>query len=154
MTILLIMNAVGLPGRVLSGLMADRALGPVNTLTAVCFGSGILLYSWSAVSSLNGLFAFCVIYGTLASGVQGLFASSCASLTVDLNKMGVRTGMCFSMVSIACLTGPPITGALVQLNQGRFLYAQIFGGSAFMIGTLALMGAKVAKNGSNIGIRM
>ena len=148
------MNAVGLPGRLLFGLAADRAFGPVNTLTAVCFGSGILLYCWSAVSSLAGLFAFCIIYGILASGVQGLFAASCASLTTDLSKMGVRTGMCFSVVSIACLTGPPIAGALVQLNQGRFLYAQLFGGSAFMVGTLALMGAKVAKNGLNIGIRM
>lgn len=68
--------------------------------------------------------------------------------------MGVRTGMCFTVVSIACLTGPPIAGALMELNQGRFLYAQIFGGSAFMAGTLALIGAKVAKNGLKLGIRM
>ncbi len=148
------MNAVGLPGRLLCGLTADRALGPVNTLTAVAFLSGLLLYSWAAVSSIGGLFAFCVIYGIFAAGVQSLFPAACASLTADLNKMGVRTGMCFSVVSIACLTGPPIVGSLVQVGHGGFLYAQVFGGSAFMAGTLALLGAKIAKNGLTLDVRM
>ena len=148
------MNAVGLPGRLLCGLIADRALGPVNTLTAVTFLSGVLLYCWSAVSTLGGLFTFCVIYGIFAAGVQSLFPAACASLTTDLQKMGVRTGMCFSVVSIACLTGPPIAGALVELGHGHFLYAQVFGGSAFMTGALALIGAKVAKNDWKLGVRM
>ena len=148
------MNALGLPGRLLCGLISDWALGPINMFTIVCFISGVLLYCWSAVSSLGGLFAFCVIYGIIASGVQSLFPAATASLTTDLQKMGVRTGMCFSVVSIACLTGPPIAGALVEQENGRFLYAQIFGGSAFMAGILALIGAKVAKNGTKIVTRM
>jgi len=120
----------------------------------VAFLSGVLLYSWASVSSIGGLFAFCVIYGIFAAGVQSLFPAACASLTADLNKMGVRTGMCFSVVSIACLTGPPIVGSLVQVGHGGFLYAQVFGGSAFMAGTLALLGAKIAKNGLTLNVRM
>lgn len=148
------MNAVGLPGRLLCGLTADRVLGPVNSLTAVAFLAGILLYCWVAVSSLGGLFAFCIIYGFFAAGVQSLFPAACASLTTDLEKMGVRVGMCFSVVSIACLTGPPIAGALLQLGHGDFLYAQVFGGSALMAGTLALLGAGIAKNGLVLRVRM
>ena len=148
------MNAMGLPGRLLCGLAADYALGPVNTLATVSFLSAALLYCWAAVSTLGGLFTFCVIYGITASGVQSLFAAACASLTTDLKKMGVRTGMCFSVVSIACLTGPPIAGALVEMDHGGFLYAQMFGGSALMAGTLALILAKIAKNGVNMSVRM
>ncbi len=141
------MNAVGIPGRLGCGLVADRVLGPINTLTPVAFLSGVLLYCWAAVHSLGSLFVFCVIYGIFAAGVQSLFPAACASLTTDLKKMGVRTGMCFSVVSIACLTGPPLAGALIQRNNGEFLFAQLFGGSAFMGGSLTLLAARISTNG-------
>lgn len=148
------MNAVGMPGRLICGLTADRLLGSINTLTPVAFISGILLYCWAAVDSLGSLFAFCVIYGFFAAGIQSLFPAACASLTSDLTKMGVRTGMCFSVVSIACLTGPPIAGALIQKDEGGFLFAQAFGGSAFMGGSLTLIAARIAKNGLELRVRM
>ena len=148
------MNAVGLPGRLICGLTADRLLGPVNTLTPVAFICGVLLYCWAAVTSIGSLFTFCVIYGFFAAGIQSLFPAACASLTSDLSKMGVRTGMCFSVVSIACLTGPPIAGALIQRDNGRFLFAQAFGGSAFIGGSLTLIAARMAKMGLDLRIRM
>lgn len=148
------MNAVGLPGRLVCGLVADRVLGPVNTLTPVAFISGILLYSWAAVNSVASLFAFSVIYGFFAAGIQSLFPAACASLTPDLKKMGVRTGMCFSVISVACLTGPPLAGALIQMDNGKFLFAQVFGGSAFMGGALTLVAARIAKNGLSFKTRM
>lgn len=154
LTILLVMNAIGMPGRLICGLTADRLLGPINTLTPVAFISGILLYCWAAVDSLGALFTFCVIYGFFAAGIQSLFPAACASLTSDLTKMGVRTGMCFSVVSVACLTGPPIAGALIQRDEGGFLFAQAFGGSAFMGGSLTLIAARIAKNGLYLAIRM
>ncbi|EKG12876.1 Major facilitator superfamily domain general substrate transporter [Macrophomina phaseolina MS6] len=148
------MNAVGIPGRLVCGLTADRLLGPINTLVPVAFLAGLLFYCWAAVSSVGALYAFCVIYGFFGAGIQSLFPASCTSLTTDLKKMGVRTGMCFSFISIACLTGPPIAGALIQHRQGNFLYAQVFGGSAFMGGTLTLVAARTAKNGLVIKRRM
>lgn len=154
MSILLVINAVGIPGRLGCGLLADRVLGAVNTLTPVAFLSGVLLYSWAAVDSTDGLFAFCVFYGIPAAGVQSLFPAACASLTTDLRKMGVRTGMCFSVVSIACLTGPPLAGALVERDRGGFLFAQVFAGSAFMGGSLTLLAARIAKNGWDLKLRM
>ena len=152
--ILLVMNAVGLPGRLVCGLVADRVLGPVNTLTPVAFVSGILLYCWIAVDSVGSLFTFCVIYGFFAAGIQSLFPVACASLMTDLKRMGVRTGMCFSFISIACLTGPPLAGALIQKDDSGFLFALAFGGSAFSAGALALVAAKIAKDGWHLKNRM
>ena len=148
------MNAIGIPGRVLCGLAADRLLGPVNTLAPVTFLAGVLLYCWAAINNLGALFAFCIVYGFFGAGVQSLFPAACASLTTDLKKMGVRTGMCFTVVSIASLTGPPLAGALIELNHGSFLYAQMFGGSAFVLGSLTLVAAMIAKNGFSLGLRM
>jgi len=154
LTVLLVLNAVGIPGRLVCGLVADRLLGPVNTLTPVTFIAGVLFYSWAVVNSLGGLFVFCVFYGFFAAGVQSLFPAACASLTTDMKKMGVRTGMCFSVVSIACLTGPPLAGALIQRDDGGFLLAQMFGGSAFVAGSCTLLSARIAKNGFNMKQRM
>lgn len=64
-------------------------------------------------------------------------------MTTDISKIGVRTGMVFSIISIACLTGPPIAGALIQAGNGSFLYAQIFGGTTVSVGTGVLVLARV-----------
>lgn len=148
------MNAVGMPGRLICGLTADRLLGPIDTLAPVAFISGVLLYCWAAIDSLGSLLAFCIIYGFFAAGIQSLFPAACASLTSDLSKMGVRTGMCFSVISIACLTGPPLAGALIQKDDGRFLFAQVFGGSAFIGGSLTLIAVRIVKNGLDLRVRM
>ncbi|KAH7128476.1 MFS monocarboxylate transporter [Dendryphion nanum] len=153
LTLLLVLNAIGVPARLLCNLTADR-LGPVNTLIPAVFAAGVLMLCWAAIRSLGSLYVFCVIYGFFGGGIQSLFPAACASLTTDLKKMGVRTGMCFSVVSIACLTGPPIAGALIQLKGGDYLYAQIFGGVALMGGTLTLMGAKMARSGRDWKARM
>ena len=70
------------------------------------------------MDSLGGLIAFVIIYGYFGAAVQGLFPATLSSLTTDLRKMGVRIGMVFSIVSIACLTGPPLAGALIQRERG------------------------------------
>lgn len=148
------MNAVGIPGRLVCGLTADRLLGPVNTLIPVAFFAGILFYCWAAVSTLGGLFAFCIVYGFFGAGVQSLFPAACASLTKDVKKMGVRTGMCFTVVSLACLSGPPIAGTLIERDHGRFFFAQMFGGSAMMGGAFTLVAARVGKTGLDVRQRM
>lgn len=149
------MNAVGIPGRLVCGLAADRLFGPVNTLIPVAFLAGMALYAWTAVSSVGGLYGFCIIYGFFAAGVQSLFPAACASLSTDMTKIGIRTGMCFSLVSIACLTGPPIAGALIQRRDGDYLFAQVFGGSALAGGSLILLAARLAcKDGFDLKKRM
>jgi MFS family permease len=147
------MNAIGVPGRIVCGLTADL-LGPVNTLIPVAFCAGVLFYCWAAVHEVGSLYAFCVLYGFFGAAIQSLFPAACASLTTDLSKMGVRTGMCFSFISIACLTGPPIAGALIELQDGHYLFAQMFGGSAFIGGTCMITAARISKSGFAVKTRI
>ena len=141
------MNAFGLPGRVLCGLMADKVLGPVNTIVPVVLCVATLYYFWAAVTSYGGLLAWSIFYGFFGSSIGSLFPACCASLTIDLNKMGVRVGMCLTVASFASLTGAPIAGALIQLHDGGYLYAQIFGGISSLVGLAFLLMARVAKSG-------
>lgn len=115
-------------------------------LIPLTFTAGVLLYLWRLVHTFSGLLAWILVYGFFANAVQSLFVGSVGSLTKDRQKMGVRVGMIFTIVSFACLTGPPIAGALIDLRSGDFLYAQIFGGSAVVFGACVLTGAAIASN--------
>lgn len=144
---LLILNGVGIFGRLIPAYLSDRYFGPLNTLVPFAFVSGLLLYCWTAVTSKSGLVGFAVIYGLFASGIQALFPATLASLNTDLKKAGVLMGMIFSVVSFACLTGPPLAGALIQRRNGSYLYAQMFAGSVMMGGCITLVACRVSKSG-------
>ncbi|EFR04948.1 hypothetical protein MGYG_07949 [Nannizzia gypsea CBS 118893] len=149
LTILLITNAVGIPGRAIPAFIADRYTGPLSVYIPMSLAAGVSLYAWAAVRNLSGLILFSVMYGLFAAACQGLFIASCSSLTIDLSKMGTRTGMVFTIISFATLTGPPLAGMLIEKRNGDYLYAQIFGGTSFILGSLILIGARFAHTGAN-----
>ena len=107
-------------------------------------GAGILLFSWMRIQSFDGFEAFVVVYGLCANAVQTLFPSTLASLTSDMSKMGSRTGMVFTIGSIACLTGNPIAGALISAEHGRYEHMQIFGGTVVILGSMVLLVARIS----------
>lgn len=151
---LLILNGVGLVGRLVPAYFADRYLGPLNTLVPFVFVSGLLIYCWAAVTSRSGLIGFSVVYGLFAAGIQSLFPATLSSLTTDLKKTGVRMGMTFSIVSFAALTGSPLSGSLIQDRHGSYLYAQMFAGTVLSCGCLTLVAARLAKTGRHFIARV
>ncbi|KAF7943117.1 hypothetical protein EAE96_011059 [Botrytis aclada] len=144
--IIILLNAVGVVGRVLPNHLADRVFGPLNTLIPIAIIDSLLCFCWIAVSSRGGLYAWSVMYGIFAAGIQGLFPATLSSLTTDLRKAGVRMGMVFTVVSFAVLTGPPIGGVLIQKKNGGYEYAQIFAAADLLIGTAFLILARLAKS--------
>ena len=152
--LLLIMNGVGIPGRLFPAYLADAHAGPMNLFTLFAIVAGVLVFCWTRVSSHSGMYVFCIMYGFCSAAILGLFPATLSSLTDDLKKMGVRIGMVFTVVSFACLSGPPIAGALVQAGSGRYLYAQIFAGSAMLGGCGLMIGARVARTGRKLWIKV
>ena len=144
---ILILNGVGLFSRLGAAQLADRYFGPLNTIIPFVFISGLLIYCWVAVTSKGGLVGFAIIYGLSTSAIQALFPATLASLTSDLKKAGVRMGMVFSFVAFACLTGPPLAGALIQKDDGAYLYAQMFAGTVMMGGCMTLIACRISKIG-------
>lgn len=144
---LMIMNGVGIVGRLVPALIADRYVGLMNSLIPFCFAGAVMMFCWAGVKSVAGLYIFAVFNGLFAAGIQALFPSTLSCLTDDLKKTGVRMGMVFSIVSFACLTGTPIAGALIQLNDGRYLYAEMFAGASMVLGSILLCMARVYRVG-------
>lgn len=142
---LYIINGLGIPGRIIPALVADRYFGGILNIY-ITFGiiAGILLYCWIAVKTYGGMIAFIVCYGLIGGGVQGTALSSLPMLTTDLSKMGVRSGMVLSIVAFACLTGPPLAGALIERDNGSYTYACAWGGTSLILGSVFVMGARWA----------
>ena len=158
-TILVILNACGIAGRLLPNLVSDLYLGPLNTMIPVTLMSSLLIYIWIALvpphSTLGGYMAWAGIYGLISSAVLSVFPAVCASLTpVDkLQKAGVRLGMVMTCISVSVLIGPPIGGALIQADHGRYLGAQLFFGSVLMVALGFLLALRVARVGWQIKVR-
>lgn len=145
-TLLIVLNTVGFPGRILPNYVADL-IGPLNLLIPCVIISGALMLVWISITTYTALLVWAAIYGLFAAGVQSLFPATMASLTTDLTKAGTRMGMVFSVISIACLTGTPIGGALLETMDGEYLGAQSFAGLCLIAGGAVLTVARVLKVG-------
>ncbi|RMJ04910.1 hypothetical protein CDV36_014422 [Fusarium kuroshium] len=144
-TILIVINAVGIPGRMVAAYLADRHFGAVNVFIPTILSAGLCIYMWSQVDTLAGGFAWVSVFGYFGAGIQSLFPSTCASLTKDLSKAGTRIGMIFTIISFAALTGSPLAGKFMQMTGGDYLAAQMWGGSSMMLGAALLFAAKKAE---------
>ena len=144
--LLIVLNGVGILGRIIPNHVADRYVGPLNTLIPMVLFTSILAFAWIAIDTRGGLYGWAVVYGMVGAAIQSLFPATLSSLTTDLRMAGTRMGMVFSIVSFAVLTGPPISGQLIELKNGEFQYAQMFSGACMFVGTVLLIGARLAKN--------
>jgi len=144
LNILLILNGVGVVGRMVSNHFADT-VGPLNMLIPVSVIAGISMFSWMAVSTSGGLYAWTVVYGIVAGAILSLFPAGVSSLTGDLSKRGARTGMNFTAISFATLTGNPIAGAIISAQNGSYIGAQVFMGSCFFLATVMIYAATVVR---------
>jgi predicted MFS family arabinose efflux permease len=145
-TLLLVINSVGIPGRVVPNYLADRFFGALIVEIPFILISGILLLTWIAVHSITSFYVWVAVYGFFAGGCQSLFQAASSSFSTDPEKMGVRIGMVCTIASFACLSGPPIAGKLLEVMHGRYLAAQLFGGVVMIVGSMFLLAARVAQS--------
>ncbi|WAO87734.1 Hypothetical protein NCS54_00505300 [Fusarium falciforme] len=146
--LLMILNGVGIVGRLASSWVADHT-GAINVFAPHALAASLLLYFWMLVTDKPGLYAWAVVYGIIAAAIQSLFPTGVSLLTQDLSKIGVRMGMAFTVASFAALTGPPIAGAIIDV-EGGYYGAQAFAGSVLAMGGGLLMMAK-GKNMRRMG---
>ncbi|KAI5460583.1 major facilitator superfamily domain-containing protein [Mariannaea sp. PMI_226] len=145
--LLMILNGIGVIGRILPTIIADRWTGPLNALIPTSIVASILVYCWAAVDSRGGLYAFAVINGLVAAASQALFPAVATTMTPDPSRTGTRVGMILGFVSFANLTGPSICGALINEENGSYLGAQLFAASVILLGAIMAIAARIAKTG-------
>ena len=141
--ILLVLNGVGIPGRLIPAYIADHYCRPLTISLFVSFVTSVLLFCWIPIKSTGGIYAFAALYGLFAAALQAMFPATLANLTLDHKKIGTRMGMGFALSSFGCLIGGPAGGALVELGNGTYLYGQVLAGSCGMLGFLCFLLAAI-----------
>ncbi|PYI34003.1 MFS general substrate transporter [Aspergillus indologenus CBS 114.80] len=151
--LIIVLNAAASLGRLIPAYFASFHLGPLNTVIPLSVASSVLMFCWAAVHSTAGLYTFAVLYGFCANAVQGLWPPTLSSLITDLSKAGTRIGMGFTIMSFACLTGPPLGGALVAKAHG-YIGAQVWAGVVILLGAMVLLGARISKTGWRVKVKI
>ncbi|KAF4964303.1 hypothetical protein FSARC_7748 [Fusarium sarcochroum] len=98
--LLLILNGVGLVGRIVPNYLADRYTGAINMLLPMSTLCGILCLSWTAVGSASGMYAWTCIYAIAAAAVQSMTPAALAGLTENLQLVGIRAYRIYSAVAL------------------------------------------------------
>ncbi|GAB7342609.1 hypothetical protein MBLNU457_g0780t1 [Dothideomycetes sp. NU457] len=149
----IVYNGIGVPARIVSGLLADRYVGVINTHIPFVITNAILTYCWIGVSNVSGFYILVCFYGLSSAAFQSLFPTIIATLTTDLRKTGTRLGMAFSIISFAGLTGAPIGGALVKADNGVYVGAQVWAGSIMLIAAGFILASRIARYGSALRVK-
>ncbi|KAI6246983.1 MFS transporter [Erysiphe necator] len=144
--LLMVLNGIGLIGRIAPNFLADFYAGSLNVLIIVCILSGIMNFCWVAVSDRTGLYSWAVFYGIVSAAVQSLYPAALSNLTKDMSKSGTRTGMVLTFISLTALTGAPIAGELIERQNGKYMYAQVFSGLSLMIGSGFLIASRMMES--------
>ena len=144
LNVLLVLNGVGVFGRMISNHLADF-VGPLNMMIPTSIIAGIAIFSWMVVRTPGQLYAWTVVYGIIAGSMPSLFLAGISSLTSDLSQRGARTGMNFTIISLATLTGDPIGGTLIEGDGGNYIKAQAFMGACFFLGGDFVFAARLSR---------
>ena len=105
----------------------------------------IIIFCWLGVKDVASFYAFTVFTGMFAASWQGMFPTCIANLSNDITKTGTRLGMAFTVISIAGLTGGPIGGALLGIDHGSYMPAQVWAAVTMVVGfgfAVAVRGVK------------
>ncbi|KAJ5369773.1 monocarboxylate permease [Penicillium cataractarum] len=152
--LLMVLNGVGILGRILPPIIADKWTGSLNILIPLGFLASIVVYCWAAIYTAGGLYVFAVVYGFIAASLQALFPGVATTMTPNPNRTGTRVGMIFGFVSFANLTGPAICGALIRKCGGSYVGAEMFAGSCIFLGAVMALGARLAKTGMALRVKV
>ncbi|OBZ67648.1 Riboflavin transporter MCH5 [Grifola frondosa] len=134
--LLSIANACSIIGRLGGGITADRK-GPLNVMIPGTLIAGIMTYIWPYVKTKGAFIVVAVIYGIFS----GVFVSLIGQPIVrmgNVEDIGMRAGMVFSIMSLGALAGPPISGA-IENSTGNFKAVGIYAGSCIMASVLLLV---------------
>jgi MFS family permease len=153
LNLVIIVNGVGIPARVLPGFIADHYLGVLNTFIICVFINIIIFFSWLGVNSIPSYYAFAVLYGIFGASFQSLFPTTIAVLSNDITKTGTRLGMAFLTISFAALAGGPLRGAFLLAAGDRFYAPIVWAGTTTGVGLGLVVSARCCKHGWRFKVR-
>ncbi|KIW08340.1 uncharacterized protein PV09_01258 [Verruconis gallopava] len=148
--LLSMLNAASAFGRTVPNLVADK-IGPLNCLTPAAIMSGVVIALLIPANSSAALIVLVLLFGFFSGTYVSLPPTVVVYMTKNRGLIGTRLGMCFAVVSIGMLIGPPIQGAI--LRKSGFNAVWIFGGVVTIAGGLLLLASRIAFKGWKLMVK-
>ncbi|KAL8731976.1 MAG: hypothetical protein Q9166_003108 [cf. Caloplaca sp. 2 TL-2023] len=145
--LLAVLNAGSVFGRAVPGFVADR-LGRFNTMiatVALCLVSTLGIW-FNVGGSVAGLCVFAVLFG-FASGSNISLTPVCVGQLCEPEVFGRYYGTMYTIVSVGCLTGIPIAGEILALNEGDYWGLIIFTGISYAAALICFTIARILRVG-------
>ena len=153
-----IFNAGSSLGRWLPGYFADR-FGRYNLMIitlGLCMVSSFALWLPAAYLSeerstsnnvIIGLtIVYCISMG-FASGSNISLTPVCVGMLCDTEDYGRYYATCYTIVSLGTLTGTPIAGAIISVNNGHFWGITVWTGLNYVLALTAFIAVRVVTAG-------
>ncbi|KAH7304972.1 major facilitator superfamily domain-containing protein [Stachybotrys elegans] len=142
-----ILNAASALGRAVPGYYGDF-LGPFNVCilaVAMCIVSILCVWLPSGHTTA-GIILFTVLWG-FGGGTNISMSPVCVGMLCKTQEYGRYYATCYTLVSIACLIGIPIGGAILRVSDGDYAGLIIFTAIIYALSAGFLFAAKIAKLG-------
>ena len=139
-----ILNAGSFIGRVIPNFLAGK-IGPTNMIVLCALAAGILCLCWIFIENMAGITVFALLYGFFAGAYVSLTPPVLMELTPELAVVGIWFGMSLFIAAFGLLTGNPIAGSLVNIQDKQFRDAQGFAAGVIFFGVLLMLMALVTR---------
>ncbi|CAL8578617.1 hypothetical protein XPA_004386 [Xanthoria parietina] len=149
--LVLIMNAAGIPGRILATYLAPK-LGTFNlTVLTTLLCSLVTLTLWLPRTNHphTTSIVFAILYGFSASAYVALAPMLVAQIS-SIRQMGVRSGVLFFVVGVAALIGVPVGGRLLERGEDGWMVMQAFAGGCMGVAAGVLVVAREVALGGRV----
>ncbi|KFA62921.1 hypothetical protein S40285_09074 [Stachybotrys chlorohalonatus IBT 40285] len=147
-----LVNGCGLPARIIIPLITDRA-GPLNMLAVSAGCLVVVAFTWLAVHNAMGVYVFTTFYGISNGAYQSIMPTGVASITERMDMVGTRLGMCFTFVSFAGLTGPPVGGWILDAAGDDYTWPIVWAALSTLAGFCLLLTSRVLRGGWKLHAR-
>lgn len=135
--------------RILCGVIADK-YGFLNTIIINVASVVIFIFALWFINTSGTTIAFAILYGWGSGSFISLLPACIAQIS-DIREIGVRVGMTYFVASFACLTGNPISGALIQggaeetADAEDYRYMQVFSAVVVAVGLVFFVAVRIVQ---------
>ena len=149
--LLAILNAGSFFGRWIPGYLADR-IGRFNTMIimmTLCLLALLVFYvpaTFQPFGRVSLAVLFAVLFG-FASGSNISLTPVCVGQLCQTEEYGRYYATCYTIVSIGCLTGIPIAGAILSRDGGTYGGLIAFTAACYAAGTACFTVVKFRMGG-------
>ncbi|KAF2994039.1 hypothetical protein E8E13_000394 [Curvularia kusanoi] len=141
-SLLVVMSATSILGRIVPGWAGDR-LGRFNvTITLTFLSSLFVLAVWGPASNDSIRVAFSALYGFTSGAFVSMVPTLIAQVCPDPKKLGTYMGAVYLIISPSVIISQPLGGALSSIGRGNMIWMKVFCALILAIGGLMVVVAR------------